>query len=257
MAGRRKRMLNRIGHDDIIELCMARPPVNALDPEMVAALNTALDAAAEDARAVILSGQPGLFSAGLDIKALLALDRAQMSEFWDAFFGLLRRLATLDVPVIAALTGHSPAGGTVMSIFCDERVMAAGEFRMGLNEVQVGMAMPPIIHAGVQRLVGTRQAERLCVGGLLIGPDEALRLGLIDEVAPPEEVVPRAIARARLLLSLPPAAMTRTRRMCRADLAGAFSMAGMASTDDMNDGWFSDETQATMKAVLAQLAAKK
>lgn len=250
-------MLERIEHGDIVELRLARPPVNALNPSLVEALTQALNDAAGSARAVVLSGAQGLFSAGLDMKALLALDRDAMSRFWDAFFGLLRTLATLDIPVIAALTGHSPAGGTVMAIFCDQRVMAAGDFRLGVNEVQVGMAMPPIIHVGVRRLVGDRQAERLCVGGLLIGPEEALRVGLVDEVVPPGQVVERALARAGALLALPPAAMSATRRLCRADLAAAFADPDIASVEAMNAGWFSDETQATMRAVLAQLAAKR
>lgn len=250
-------MLERIAHDEVTELRLARPPVNALDPELVVALSAALDEAAESARAVVLSGQPGLFSAGLDMKALLQLDRARMADFWEAFFGLLRRLATLEIPVIAAITGHSPAGGTVMAIFCDERVAAAGDFRMGVNEVQVGMAMPPIIHAGIQRLVGMRQAERLCTGGLLVGPDEALRVGLVDEVVAPEAVIGRALERAHALLALPPVAMARTRALCRTDLAVAFADPAIVDVEAMNDGWFSDETQATMRAVLERLAAKR
>lgn len=250
-------MLERIDHGDVHEIRMARPPVNALSPAMVQALSSALDESGRDARAIVLSGQPGMFSAGLDMKDLLQRNREEMVQFWNDFFGLLRRLATSPVPVTVAMTGHSPAGGAVMSIFCDVRVAAAGEFKMGVNEVQVGMAMPPIIHTGIKRLVGARQAERLCVGGLLIGPDEALRIGLVDEVVPVEEVIPRAIARSDNLLALPPKAMLATRQLCRADLVAAFEVLGEADADAMNAGWFSDETQGTMKAVLAKLAAKR
>src|SRR5690606_10779045 len=92
-------MLETIDHGAVREIRLARPPVNALSPELVVALESALAAAAVDARAVVLSGQPGMFSAGLDMKALLARDRAQMLEFWGQFFALLRRLATSRVPV--------------------------------------------------------------------------------------------------------------------------------------------------------------
>ena len=250
-------MLEKIDHGAVREIRLARPPVNALSPELVVALEAALADAGEQARAIVLSGQPGMFSAGLDMKALLARDRAQMAEFWAAFLALLKRLATSRVPVVAAITGHSPAGGAVMAIFCDQRVAAAGEFKIGVNEVQVGMAMPAIIHVAMARLVGARQAERLCVGGLLIGPDEALRVGLVDEVVAPDQVVARAVERAAALTKLPPQAMAHTRALCRADLAAAFERVQSGFADEMNAGWFSDETQATMKAVLAQLAAKK
>src|SRR5690606_31965354 len=115
-------MLEKIDHGAVREIRLARPPVNALSPELVVALEAALAEAGEQARAIVLSGQPGMFSAGLDMKALLARDRAQMAEFWAAFLALLKRLATSRVPVVAAITGHSPAGGAVMAIFCDQRV---------------------------------------------------------------------------------------------------------------------------------------
>ncbi|MCA1799219.1 MAG: enoyl-CoA hydratase/isomerase family protein [Xanthomonadaceae bacterium] len=250
-------MLEMIDHGAVREVHMNRPPVNALDPGLVAALDAAISGAASEARAVVLSGNPGLFSAGLDMKALLALDRAQLGEFWQSFQSLLRTLATSPIPVVAAITGHSPAGGAVMAIFCDERVGAEGEFVIGVNEVQVGLTMPALIHSAMVRLVGARQAERLCVGGLLVQMEEALRIGLVDELVPPDQVVARAVARCEALLKLPPKAMTNTRALCRADLAAEFDRVGASFADSMNERWFSDETQSTMKAVLAQLAAKK
>lgn len=250
-------MLEKIEHGAVREIRLARPPVNALDPGLVVALEQALAEAATDARGIVLSGQPGMFSAGLDMKALMALDRDAMAAFWMDFHALLKRLATSSVPIVAALTGHSPAGGAVMAIFCDARVAAAGEFKIGLNEVQVGMTLPPIIHTGLVRLVGPRQAERLGVGGLLLGPDEAAAIGLVDEVVPIDQVVARAVERCTAYTRLPPKAMTETRVLCRADLAAAFERVADRFSETMNAGWFGEETQVTMRAVLAQLAAKK
>ena len=250
-------MLETIEHGPVTEIRLARPPVNALNPELVVALERALAEAAGKSRGIVLSGQPGMFSAGLDMKALIALDRDAMASFWMDFHALLKRLATSSVPVVAAITGHSPAGGAVMAIFCDARVGAQGEFKIGLNEVQVGMALPPIIHTGLVRLVGPRVAEQLAVHGALVGPDEALQLGLVDELVAPEAVVARAIARCTAYTKLPPAAMAQTRALCRADLAAAFDQVADGFADVMNAGWFGEETQATMRAVLAQLPAKK
>lgn len=249
-------MLQTIDHGPVRELRLARPPVNALSPELVSALDSALTEAATTARAVVLSGAPGMFSAGLDMKVLLTLDRPAMAAFWRSFMGLLERLATSPVPVVAAITGHSPAGGAVMAIFCDARIAADGDFRIGLNEVQVGMAMPPVIHAGLKRLVGTREAERLCVTGALVGPPEAQRIGLVDQVVPVDDVVPRAIAHCETLLKLPPRAMAATRELCHADFTDIFAALDEDMVERMNDGWFGNETQAVMKAVLAQLGAK-
>ena len=118
-----------------------------------------------------------------------------MRRTWELFFQLLRDLAFAELPIAAALTGHSPAGGTVLALFADHRVMAEGPYLVGLNEVQVGIPVPEVLHRALVHVVGIRQAERLAVGGLLLGPADALRCGLVDEVvAAPEVGIPRAMA---------------------------------------------------------------
>src|SRR5439155_13782368 len=123
--------------------------------------------------------------------------------------------AEAPIPVVAALTGHSPAGGTVLAVFADYRIMAEGPYKLGLNEVQVGLPVPEVLVRGLQYLVGTRQAARLAVGGLLLDPAEALKVGLVDELAPAEQVAARAIAWAADLLTRPPTAMAATRKLAR------------------------------------------
>src|SRR5215831_13828622 len=191
-------MIDVTDHDSIRELRLARPPANALDPALLAALRAALADAVRDGReAIVLSGAPGRFSGGLDVPALLRLDRAGIHATWETFFGLLRDIAACDIPTVAALTGHSPAGGTVLALFADYRVLADGPFLVGLNEVQVGLPVPEPLLRALAYVVGSRQAERLGAGGLLLGPAEALRSGLVDEVVSLAEVVPRSIAWAR------------------------------------------------------------
>ena len=135
---------------------------------------------------------------------------------------LLRAIASSPVPIVAAITGHAPAGGTVLALFCDYRIMAQGDFRLGLNEVAVGIPLPPVILGGLRRLVGARAAERLGVSGALISPEQALAVGLVDEVAPAEQVVERARDWCMQMLALPHEAMTATRRLARADMVDLF-----------------------------------
>lgn len=251
-------MLETIDHGPVREIRLARPPANALSPELIAALRDAVAAAPEaGARAVVLSGAPGRFSAGLDVPHLLTLDRPAMAAVWTDFYGMMRALAASPVPLAAAITGHSPAGGAVISLFCDFRVMAEGDFRIGLNEVQVGIPIPPIIHAAVRRVVGERQAERLVVTGALLPAAEAARIGLVDELAPPDQVVERAVAWCRDLLALPSHAVAETRRIARADLVSAFAAAGPAEVEKVLGEWFSDETQGALRALVERLAQKK
>jgi len=250
-------MLERIEHGEIVELRLARPPANALDPALVAALADAIAAApAGGARALVIAGRPGMFSGGLDVPVLLTLDRAGMERTLRDFFRLMRALAASPIPTVAAITGHSPAGGAVLSIFCDARVMAEGDFRIGLNEVQVGLSLPRVIHTALVRVVGERQAERLGVGGLLISAGEALHVGLVDELAPVEGVVERALERCRDLLKLPPRAMASTRTLCRAGLVAAFDRQQNETYERFVDDWFGAETQGAMRALVERLRNK-
>lgn len=248
-------MLESIEHDHRIrELKLARPPVNALDPGLIAALRRAIEQApADGAEALIISGAPGMFSAGLDIPALLQLDRAGMRAFWSDFFGVCMALARSPVPVVAAVTGHSPAGGAVLALFCDYRVMARGDFRIGLNEVQVGLTVPDCIQAAMRRLAGAHRAERLLVAGALLDPEAARAAGTIDEVVDPDQVVAHATAWLARLLELPRRAMLDTRALARADLAHLFDDPASLPVEAFLDGWFAPDTQATLHALVDRL----
>lgn len=251
-------MLKKIKHGEILEIRLDRPPVNALNHGLVKELRGAVEQApAKGARAIVLSGSPGMFSAGLDVPELLGYDRAGMSAFWQDFFDMLRAVATSPIPVVAAITGHSPAGGAVIALFCDQRIAAEGKFKIGLNEVQVGLPVPRVILAALTRLVGQRQAERLAVRGLLISPPDALAAGLVDQLVAPEQVVPAALAWCRETLALPPAAMDITRRSLRGDFKVLFDQLSAGTREEMTSVWFSEEPQRVLRALVAQLAAKK
>ncbi len=248
--------------DVVWELNMSRPPVNAISPELTAQLRDAVRRApGEGARALILSGQPNMFSAGLDVVTLLQLDREGMLAFWRDFFDLMAAIARSPVPVVAAITGHSPAGGAVLSIFCDYRVMAASidpakPFRIGLNEVQVGLTVPAVIQAAFGRLIGAYRAERMMVQGAMISGEEALKIGMVDELVPVSDVVGRAEAWCRAHLALPPMAMSTTRRIARADLADLMGDPARFPAEDFVDSWFGEETQSTLRALVAKLKGK-
>ena len=244
-------------HGAVRELRLNRPPANALSPELIVALTQAIESAPKEAaRALVLSGTPGRFSGGLDVPLLLTLDRKAMIGLWRGLYGLLRALACSPIPIAAAITGHAPAGGTVLPLFCDRRIMAQGDWKIGVNEVQVGISLPPVIISALKRQVGARGAENLSVSGILISPAEAASIGLVDEITEPENVVQRAVEWCNSLLALPPHAMSITRRKARADLVALFDRIE-SETEEMIEGWWSEETQSTLRAVAERLGRKK
>jgi len=247
-------MLETIDQGAVRELRMTRPPANALDPGLVGALRAAVEhASADGAGALVLSAAGRLYSGGLDVPVLLSLDRAAMSAFLGDFLALLRALATSEIPVVAAITGHAPAGGAVLAIQCDHRVMADGDFKIGLNEVQVGIPLPRVLHSVLARVVGVRQAERLGTRGLLVSAGEALAIGLVDELVAPELVIERAHEVARDYLALPPVAMRRTRALARSALREIYAQEERATWEAFVDDWFAPETQGVLSALVEKL----
>jgi len=250
-------MLLPFDHGPIREIRLNRPPVNALSYELISGLREAIESAQRNGmRALILSGAPGRFSGGLDVPLLLTYDHATIAALWREFYALLKAMAGSPIPIVAAVTGHAPAGGTVLTLFCDRRVMADGDFKIGLSEVQVGLPLPPVIFAGLRRLVGPRQAERLAVGGLLISPAEALAVGLIDEVAPPDQVIDRALQWCQTLIALPAEAMTITRRQARTDLVAYLEQNLEPEVQTVTASWWARETQNALHAIAAKLGKK-
>jgi enoyl-CoA hydratase/carnithine racemase len=207
-------------HDAIREIRLARPPVNALNADLLNELLKALHEARQ-ASAIVIAGQPGVFSAGLDVPSILALDRVAMQSVFETLWRVQRSIAFSPVPVVFAITGHCPAGGTVLAIHADYRVMAAGEFRLGLNEVQVGLFPGPVIHGAFRRLVGGHAAQ-LLTRGALIDPTAALRVGLVDELCEASLCSTRALEVAREICALPREPMLRTRALVREDLLALF-----------------------------------
>jgi enoyl-CoA hydratase/carnithine racemase len=228
-----------------------------LNLELLRALQHALaEAVREGTRGVLLSGAQGMFSAGVDVPALLTRDRAGVREFWREFFMTCAALAHLPVPIAAAITGHSPAGGAVLSLFCDYRVMAQGPYRIGLNEVQVGLVAPDCIQIALRRVVGAYRAERLLVSGALIEADQALAYGFVDELAGVDQVTTRALHWLNETLALPSHAMLGTREIARADLIAAFGDVDALPIDTFVNAFFHPQTQATLQALVDRLKSK-
>jgi enoyl-CoA hydratase/carnithine racemase len=233
-------MLELIDHDatlepaqgaaGIREIRLARPPVNALNADLLQAIVDAV-VAARDSAALVITGQPGVFSAGLDVPSILALDRAAMVAVFAKLWRAQQAIALSPIPVVFGITGHCPAGGTVLAMHGDYRVMAQNamadmsaegrEFRLGLNEVQVGLFPGPVIHGAFRRLVGGHAAQ-LLTRGALIDPVTAQRVGLVDELCDVRHCAARALQVAREICALPREAMLRTRALAREDLRALF-----------------------------------
>jgi enoyl-CoA hydratase/carnithine racemase len=233
--------------------------VNALNPDLLLALRDAVEAAPKGgARGIVISGGPNVFSGGLDVPHLMGLDAAALKSAWTGFFDTAVAIAKSPVPVVAAIAGHAPAGGCVLALCCDYRVMArspdpAKPFRIGLNEVQVGLVPPECIQHLLKRTVGARRAEKMLIAGIMAPARRALAMGLVDELTSVENCTPRAIALLNELLALPSAPMLATRAMARADLIEALTDPKRLNLDRFLEEWNNVDTQNALKALVARL----
>ena len=253
-------MIETTLHGPIHQIRLVRPPVNALDPVLCDGIIAALhEAIANGAQGIVLAGGQKVFSAGLDVPYLLSLgdDNAALTDAWTRFFRAAQALAESPVPVVAAMAGHAPAGGCVLALCCDYRIMARSEdasrpFRIGLNETQVGLVAPDGIQALMARAVGPHRAERLLVAGTMVDSDEALRIGLVDELAAIDAVETRAVRWLEDLLQLPREPMLATRAIARRAILGMLAPERI-DLPAFVARWTHPDTQAGLRAMLARI----
>jgi enoyl-CoA hydratase len=183
--------------DDIAEITLDDGKVNAMAEPFFAGLNAALDRAERDRpRAVIVTGRPGYFSAGLNLKIMPTLAPADLRRTMLAFGRTMLRVFSFPIPTVAAVSGHAIAGGAMLSFACDLRVMAEGAFRLHLNEVAIGLVLPTWAIILARTAVPTRWHTEAILHARAYTPDEALARGIVDAVARPADAV---LAEARAL----------------------------------------------------------
>ena len=198
-------------------LAMDDGKVNAMQDAFFADMNAALDAAqTEGARAVVFAGREGCFSAGLDMKTLPTLPAPQLRATLGTFAALMLRVYLLEQPAVAAITGHAIAGGAVLSLACDRRVMARAPFKIGLNEVPLGINLPAFVVDFARGALPVAHLTEAVIHGQLFEAERAREVGFVEEtVDPPAQTLERALAIAGQLAALPPAAYAHAKRHVR------------------------------------------
>ena len=196
---------------------LAKGVTNPLGSMLVGELLGVIERVRDDpgAKAMVLTSESDrFFSIGLDIPELIEFEKDRFAEFAEAFDRLCLELYAMPKPTVVAIKGHATAGGAILALCADHRVMTAGRAVMGLNEVKLGVTVPYTTVRMLRDLVGGRSAARIMEMGDFFGPEEALALGMVDEVVPPEQVMNLSMELATSLAASPTeayAAIKRTR----------------------------------------------
>lgn len=242
-------------HDNgILELCISNPPVNLMDIETLSALADHIDNTKRNqTRGIVISGQPGFFSSGIDIFNLIRGDDELVERYWRTVFELATSMALSPVPVVAAITGHCIASGTLIAAFADYRIAGSGNWNIGLNEVQAGITLPECFQMSLRRIIGPHRAGKMLMFGDLIGPQQALEIGFVDEVVPMADVTGRAVERLASLLRLPDASVQSIRKMARADLEQQFIEPAKLPVTAFIKQFLSTEVQGQLRKIALDL----
>ncbi len=246
--------LRREDVNGIHHLVMNHGP-NALNPTLMEALCVALSDLRNGGAPPLLlrSSHRVLFSPGWDLKRLQSADRAEVADSLALFNRLVYELFSYPGPTGAAIEGHAVAGGCLLALCCDLRVMAEGLPRIGLSELNLGVPVPSASLIMLRARLAPNIVEELVVGGDGCNAERARKLGVVHRVAEPALVVAKSERELARLASKPSRAFVATKRFLLADAWRRMSDVTAADDETFLDCWFSPETQERIAGVVARL----
>jgi enoyl-CoA hydratase/carnithine racemase len=211
-------------HGEVSILKLSRGKVNALNNELVGELRAELERLKRDpgVRSVILTGEGKFFSFGFDIPEFMDFTREAFTGFLMNLTGLYRCIFLFPKPVIAALNGHTIAGGCMLAMACDQRIMVTGRAKISLNEIAFGSS---VFAGSVEILkcrVGHANAERILFSGEMFPAEEALQMGMVDRVVGEDELAGAALATAREFAARDGAAFASIKKLLHGPVVDRF-----------------------------------
>ncbi len=202
-------------HEDrIATIALDDGKVNALSIPMLRAVHGALDRAERDGAVVVLTGREGILSAGFDLKVFPA-GGERLLEMLTLGATLAERILCFPTPVLVACTGHAVAAGTFPLLAADLRIGAEGPFRIGLNEVQIGLTVPWFAVELARQRLHPAHFDRAVVSASMYEPHAAIAPGLLDRVVPAAELRAVSLEAAAELATLDAAAHAATKLRAR------------------------------------------
>jgi enoyl-CoA hydratase len=241
----------------VATLTLAHGKANALDIEFCDALAARFaELRKSDVRAVVLTGQGKIFSAGVDLKRLSEGGADYVRQFLPALHRLYEAVLFHPKPVVAAVNGHAIAGGCVLACCADRRIMARDAGRIGVTEILVGVPFPALAFEIVRLAVPPRYLPEFTLSGATYATDEALRRGWVDEVVDPGDLMQAAMGFAQKLSLLSPAAFAQTKMQIRQPAIERLQESGKATDKTVAEIWTAPATLAYIRDYVARTLKK-
>jgi len=237
--------------DNVAIVALNRGKVNALNHDTVRELADQLRVleTSDAVGAVVLTGTGKFFTFGFDIPEFLAYPKPRFVEFLTDFTDLYRQIFVFPKPVVAGLNGHTIAGGCMLALACDWRVMASGKAKISLNEIMFGASVFAGCAAMLRACVGQRAAEAMLCSGDMYGAEDAMSMGLVDRVAPVDELLDVAVEEARTLAGKDRTAFHGIKVLLRGPIADEFERREPAAVQAFAEIWYSAETWENLQKI--------
>jgi enoyl-CoA hydratase len=240
--------------EEVATLRVTGGKANAMSAELLDTIERLIDGfEAGPARAAVLIGYERFFSAGLALPTLIDLDRAAMKRFIERFGQVMMRVFQCPRPIVAAINGHAIAGGCVLALQCDWRIMVDADARIGLNETQLGIGLPSSVLEPLRLAVPPASIVPIAYEGRLFGSAEALALGLVHELATLGELEARATTRARTLAAVPSSALAQVKLGVRRPAIEWIARHSAEETERWLDTWFSPPARERLSEAVSSL----
>jgi len=248
-----------VNQDNIGLLMIDSPNSNAIDQVFIEESIRLFDEAANDdsIRAVLFtSTNPRVFCAGLNPFIATKFSYDEMFKYIKDLNLLYYKIFGFPKPTVVAINGQALGGGCIMSLTADHRIMAEGNFQIGIIELGLGMPIPFGLISMLEYIIGNRIAERIIFSAQKYSPEQAMELGLVDELAKPEDLMVKAIEKARVLGEKPALAFRRNKEYFRKTALEGMKSEKPRHLKEWVECWFSEECQKAIGKIIKQLTKK-
>jgi len=244
-------------NDGLATIRMGREHGNAINGALVEGLTDAFLRARDDVevKGALLASAGKIFCPGLDLQDLVSLDRGAMESLMGRFNACLLELYTFPKPMVAAISGHALAGGYILALTADWRIVKRGAM-VGLNEIKVGVPFPYGVALILKDMVPRPRLEEVVLMGRNFTDEETVAAGLVHEVQDADGFEERCLSRLSDLASRDRRAFATTKRYLRSATAEKMAAGDALHVAEFLDGWFSQETRARIAEIVAGLKSR-
>jgi len=235
----------------IATITLNRPKVNALNDQLIDELKVAFQNAESDqnVNAVILTGEGSFFSFGFDVPGFMSYSKDAFQCYVEKYSDMVKEIFMFPKPIIAALNGHTVAGGSVLALACDYRIMISGKAKIALNEMTFGSTLFSCVTETLRYAVGSKESEQIIYTGKMHSAEEALALGLVDAIANEDEFPQVISEKAQDFAGKDLAAFRSIKQLLKSETLRNIELEEGKTISEFVDIWYSESTRENLKKI--------